>query len=484
MMRAAMLALCLVTSAWAHDPGDSGLNIEYSDGTIIEPNATTLAFDSSTLAATVDGSGRAVLTTGSLVTLLGQQIGDTAAEFATTVVFDGRTIDFDAVTDIMWPDPLILDTTNVGGTAATSSLDLRPTSSSAPTTGTIKVCGGAADNNTTNFTCLTAFPDGWTIGPNGGVTGGYTVLGFTSTVSQDSSGLAGFPFNFIFNDQHTHDVTAGTAGTSLVTFSAQPVYKNATANAVSGGNLYGLYVLPSLSNTGAGTLAITEEAGVKILGGVRSSGTTVTDRYGVLVAAASSSGTITDNYGVFVAAQTVGTNIFPFGAGEHTITGTVNSGEGVWGVESGSPNRFYFKNESGHIWRTGYLTMQGVGTGLATTATTKYFPVSGSAASTTTANGTDVDQAAPASITAYAMTCGLTAAAGAGTDAHAITLMDDTATTSLTCTITTTASECKVRVEAGVAIAAPSLIVYRDVTTDTPVANDITCILAYNVTGW
>jgi hypothetical protein len=481
MMRAALLACLLVSSAWAHDPGDSGISVEYADGSIIEPNTTTLAIDGATLATSIDGSGRVVLTTGPLVTLLGQQIGDTAAEFASTVVFDGRTIDFDAVTDLMWPDPLILDTTVVGGTAATSTLNLRPTSSAAPTTATIKLCGGAGDNNTTDFSCLTAFPDGWTMGPNGGTTGGVRFINFTSTVTQDSTGLAGFPFSFLIHDGHTHDVTVGTTGTSIVTFSTQPTYKNATGNAVSGASVTGLYVLTTISNTGAGSLTIAKEAGVDIWGGSRSSGTTVTDKYGVLVQPATTSGTITDNYGVFVSAQAAGTNIFPFGAGEHAITGTVNASEGIWGVESGAPNRFYFKNESGHIWRMGYFPMQSRATGLATSPTTQYFNVIGQNAENATE--TNVDTSVPA-MSCYAMWCSLDAAAGGGSDAHAFTLRDDTADTALSCTITTTAFTCTDREEAGVAIAANSLVTIEDTTTDTPVANNVNCTVLCNLTAW
>jgi hypothetical protein len=183
-----------------------------------------------------------------------------------------------------------------------------------------------------------------------------------------------------------------------------------------------------------------------------------------------------------VAAQSVGTNRFPYAAGEQTITGADPDGQGSWGVETGAPNRFYFKNESEHIWRMGYLTFTGRGTGLATGAGTNYFPVFTTAVDDATE--TNVDAGAPGAMTCYALACGLNVAAGGGSDAHAITLRDDTSDTALACTITTTASTCSDREEAGVTIAAPSLLAYKNITADTPTANEVTCTLVCNLTAW
>lgn len=292
-----------------------------------------------------------------------------------------------------------------------------------------------------------------------------------------ASGAADVLDPFQFRDETVYtatNVNAGTLGSVFTmtptSFRAKPTFSTTGASGAMTANYVGFESAPVLTtNNASGSATLTT---------VR--------HHGVTPVASSGAGTetVTNEYGFVVGAVTSATNFFPFAAVESAITGTVASGEAIAGVESGSPNRWYFKNESGHIWRAGWLTMTGVGTGLATTATTKYFPATGNAASTATANGTDVDQASPGAIKVYGMTCGLTAAAGGGTDAHAITLMDDTSTTSITCTITTTASACNVRVEAGVAIAAPSLIVLRDVTTDTPVANDITCTLVYNLDAW
>ncbi len=300
----------------------------------------------------------------------------------------------------------------------------------------------------------------------------------------------------LFQSTQTANFGANTAGTwsSTIFDDATVLNANNAAAGTLGGTAVRSYVArPTIKETGAsGSITATlvdlfATAPILTTNNAAGAATITTLRHFAATATAMSGAgteTLTNEYGVYVGAVTSATNYYPFAAAEGTITGSATSGEGSWGVESGSPNRFFFKNESGHIWRTGWLTMTGVGTGLATTATTKYFPVSYSAASTTTANGTDVDQASPGAIKVYGMTCGLTAAAGGGTDAHAITLMDDTATTTITCTITTTASTCNVRVEAGVAIAAPSLIVLRDVTTDTPAANDITCTLVYNLDAW
>lgn len=350
-------------------------------------------------------------------------------------------------------------------------------------------------NDTFTNTSGAAFLYGFSMTPTVTMAGGLlipTMVNFAGTWTASAAATNSF---VVFNGAPTIAFTGASAapGTTWAGASIQPVITSTNVAAGTMTTVTDYAADDSITATGAsGSLTVTNRIGYASRPTMTTNnGTgavTVTTGTHFLATPTAMSGagteTLTNEYGFKIGAVTSATNFFPFAAVESAITGTVASGEGIWGVETGAPNRFYFKNESGHIWRTGYLTSTGVGTGLATTATTKYFPFTGNAASTATANGTDVDQAAPGAITVYGATCGLTAAAGAGTDAHALTLMDDTATTTITCTITTTASTCNVRVEAGVSVAAPSLLVWRDVTTDTPVANDVSCVTVYNLGAW
>jgi hypothetical protein len=463
--RALLFVAVLVSSAAAQDGlGEGGPAVWNGDGTLIESNTHTFNFADGDFTGTTQASGEVLIQAGPDLRQLSDCNGDLATDQC---------------------NPTIMFYDVVGGTAATDSLSLRPNSNANPTTGTIELCGGVGDSDTTAFACLTPFPDGWTIGPAGGVTGGATVLRFNSTVTQDSSGLAGFPWNFVFDDNHTHSISGSTtAGTSLFSFRSQPIYVNPTANAVSGASIYGLYFNPILQNTGSGSLTIAAEYGLYVDTGARQAGTTVTDRYGIVVLDAVTSGTITDNYGVFVRAQTVGTNRFPYGAGEHTITGTVNTGEGVWGVESGSPNRFYTKNESGQIHRMGYATSTGSGVAMNTGAT-HYFPINDRLTTTATEGNTDVP--VPGAITVYHVACGVDVApdTGGGVQSWTFTVSADTAdVTGTSCAIADTATSCTASIAAGTSVAAGVMWNWQVVPSGTPTASDGTCTVWWNLNAF
>jgi hypothetical protein len=399
------------------------------------------------------------------------------------------------------------------GNSASDNMILRANSAADPT-GSLAMCPTAGDIGTAGVACMMAVPNGVTMG-NGFAT--YSVLSVPSTapVTQDTEATGGFggvfPYVNVFADNFINTATSGvsTRGQHL-SFLSQPTLRNETNANQTSLVFNGFVAAPTPSETGTGDLTIATMRGFRYLP-AQTYATTVTLSEGFQalspgVTAANAgcvgpgnpwscctgagtgtsadqcaAGTLTDSYG-FRADINTGSNRHPFTAVEGAITGAPASNEGDWGVENTSPNRFWFRNESGHIWRTGYLTATGRGTALATTAVTRYFPVFTSAAADATE--TNVDAGSPGAITVYAMTCGLNVAAGAGTDAHAITLMDDTSPTAATCTITTTATNCQYRSESGISIAAPSLLDYRDVTTDTPVENEITCVLVYNLGVW
>ena len=266
-----------------------------------------------------------------------------------------------------------------------------------------------------------------------------------------------------FRNQTTASVTGGSTTMTVTNFSGfrdEPTFAANTA----GGTLtittrHGLHVLdPTVTATG--TVSIATNTGVEI--DPQTSGTTV--------------------YGIRVKAQATGTNIFPLAFGEHTITGTVASGEGVIGVETGAPDRLYYKNESGNIWRMGYTSALGTGTVLATVSgTTDYIPFGYKGA----ANATEatIQISGPGNVTFFAMTCGLSAAPG-GSSVRTMTFMkaNGSASSNLTCTITGSATQCSVFPTSTDVVAATALLSIKDaVTVANAAAATGSCVLFFTV---
>jgi hypothetical protein len=414
----------------------------------------------------------AVCTLLSTVSKLGTCIGE-SSDFCGTVTRTSSTN---------------IDGTIYGGTTDTATLEL-DASNSATQHGIVNLCGTATNVSTNSFTCTQILNGTLSVADGTNVVSAIVGSGI---VTQTTDGSAAFhtPSVYFMRDTLTHQVTdsalnGATLG-SHVSFDSAPTIKNNTDdNYTSGGTaLISYYARPALVKGSAGTLTINEEDSFFSSPPAVPSGVTITGFSDFKAAAITVTGTLTNRYGFYADVGT-GTNQYPYAAKEHTITGANVSGEGFWGVETGAPDRFFFENESGHIWRMGYSTLTGIGTTLATTATTDFFSIPGTSAANGTETTAHLQVAVPNSIHVFGMICGLQVAAGSGTMAHAFTLRSNAADVSgITCTITTVASECRVRVEAGVAVAAPGKLAIKDITTSTPTANDGTCTIYYTVDAW
>lgn len=376
-----------------------------------------------------------------------------------------------------------------GGTAAGNDLALSPTSNATQTSSEIQLCSTAPTYGTGTPRCLSLLPNGLTWG---GASGNYlSGLYLGGTLTQTATALNTFS---LINADYTWKINpdAIAFGTNNYLFRANLTVSNENNTTTVGGPVRGLDMNASCNIAGDGT-AFTIASVDTVAGYVGTIGTscTVTDYYagGHAVSGGTVNGTLTRWRGFHADAPTVGSDRYQFSAGEHTITASaVPAGDGAWGVESGSPNRFYFVNESEQVWRMGYLTLTATGTGTATTAVTRYFSGTGISAVNAT-EGSITAVPLPGAAKVYGMTCGLAVAAGGGTDAHAITLRNSAdgaaaADTAVTCTITTTAKECQYRSTSGVTVAAGSAVTFKDVTTDTPAANTVTCVIFYNVDVW
>ena len=152
--------------------------------------------------------------------------------------------------------------------------------------------------------------------------------------------------------------TANTATSPFATVS----FLATTQHKANGGNLdltgtfqglqageYGFFFWPSLVSLAGNTMAMDRMAALFARTPVTTgcAGTCNVDNYyGSYIEPVGSVATTT--YGHFVAAQT-STNSYPYAAGEQTVSTTPPAGTGVWGIESGAPNRFFFKDESGNV---------------------------------------------------------------------------------------------------------------------------------------
>lgn len=486
-------------------------------------NPTRLEFPSGGFAVTNPSAGVAEVALSSAVTQLGPVIGDVSDE---SIFFDGDTTDqtcgsgnegrhrvlteangsagarrifsfCDGSTttrrDVVVGSGISDGQTLSGGTTATATLNLNA-SSDATQRGAINLCTTAPDVGVNSVACAKPYSGGVTIGATATTgTETYSAVLMDSTVTQDTNGgsIFGTPAGYLFRDGHTHQVTDSTLNASIIgsqiTIYANPTLKNATDDNLSTATtsaqwqgMTGMYWAPAYVKSSTGTLTCNAEYGLYSTPATIPSGVTVTRSYGGYHKTPTVSGTLTQAYGFFADVST-GTNQHPFAAQEAAITGTQESNTGAWGVETGAPGRFWFRNESGHLWRMGYATWSTHCTGLLGNTNTYYCEPTGEAtANTTVANQ---DQPIPGAAKFYAIACGVNTAPdnGAGTQARIFTLVDDTADTSLTCTISETATSCNGRVEAGVSVAAASMVAMKVAPTGTPAAAEMSCTLWWNL---
>lgn len=228
----------------------------------------------------------------------------------------------------------------------------------------------------------------------------------------------------------------------------------------------------------------------------------------------SSHNTTNDKPGVIVFRHSRGTYATPTETQVNDVLGTIlwegeGSGSvGDWGagdvaIESYARATFggatargtllsFYQRPSGvsalQRWDLGWSSMTGHTTGLPTSATTVYFPVSSYLAANATVTTTGLQTPSPGPIHVFAATCGLEGPAGnSGTDAHAFQLMGGTngttVKTGVLCTITQPAVSCNVRVT-GVAVGDGELLSWRDTSVNSPTATTGTCTLYFTVDAW
>jgi hypothetical protein len=461
LLRSVLFAALILTSSssvLAQSLGEQGITIESSDGTLVDTNITRIVIQSGDLDCTPSGEAGAVLC----------MLGSNASEL-------GATID-----NTEFADPTIMPYPVIGGTSDSSILDLRSTNNTAPgTSSTIEICGGTGvDIGNALFNCITAIPDGITIGG----TAQLSIIKLASTITQDASGGLGAPFVQLFVNDVNVAITddAVTTGGFTRGFVSTPLITKSNAVATTSAGYDGLQSVVAYTNTGSNTFTILASKGFADAVTV-GTGVSITDRYGTYIGDVTGAGAVVDNYGVFVTAQTVGTNVFPYGAGEDSIPTTVNAGEGVWGVETGAPNRIYVINESEQIHRIGYATVTGSGIAMNTGAT-HYFPINGRATTTNTEG--DHDAPVPGALKVFHIACAVSAAPdnGGGVDSWTFTVSDDTAdVTGTSCAIADTATSCTASITAGTAVAVTSQWNFQVVPANTPAAADGTCTVWFNI---
>jgi hypothetical protein len=196
--------------------------------------------------------------------------------------------------------------------------------------------------------------------------------------------------------------------------------------------------------------------------------------------------TVSNNWGSLIEALTTGTQNFQYGAGEMAASsvGTVPSGYGIFGVESGNPNRFFFKNENGNFWEVGYTTFHGFTTGTISTSVATFFAMNGN---TTTTSGTETSVVprirAPGASHLIGMACTFNAAPNGAGKSYAIVPMDNgSAVTNTTCTISNAATSCSVFPATTDAVAAADPLTIRLTPAGTPTApTAVSCATFYTI---
>src|SRR6185295_12822381 len=163
-------------------------------------------------------------------------------------------------------------------------------------------------------------------------------------------------------------------GTDTSFRSAPTITSDQGATATSG-TYEGFKSDPRCSTANGRTLTMSDMYGMRGTNSSIGSSCTVTDLFigGNADDITTLNGTVTRAWGWHVGGLTKGTARFPFGATAHAITGTVPSNEGVWGVETHTPTRLYFKNDSNQTFRMGTIAMTAMGTSLSNSSTNYFF---------------------------------------------------------------------------------------------------------------
>lgn len=275
---------------------------------------------------------------------------------------------------------------------------------------------------------------------------------------------------------------------------ATPTYAVANNNAGTTSVLYGEQQVPIMTtaNNAASQWAVTSytnyRGGATLTRGAASPNLSVGDfrQFSAENITATGSPTITRQIGFHADALTSGASNFQYEAVEMSASavGTVGSNRGVWGVlADNNPNRFFYKNENGHVWQMGYASQPFTCTGLtpAVGDPTQYCQPVGKAAADTNENNVKV--VVPGNVHAFAMSCGLSAAPGVAS-IRTFTLRVSNADTAMACTMIGNAQfRCASRVETGIAInVTATWDISEDVTTaDAGGTDSASCVLYYNI---
>jgi len=378
-----------------------------------------------------------------------------------------------------------------GGTATTDVLDLRA-SAAAGYKSTIKLAGGTPTLGGTaaNYPAMTLLPDGATADYTGFVGNVVSGLAWSSTITQSVGSAIGLFRMFDLGGKFT----TGMANVGYIQGSIwNPTIEFTSASAQTVAEITALYTGFNLTHTGGGAVTVTKmyNQGYSTAGAIPS-GVTVTDLYvGNEAISPTVTGVVTRMWGHH-AKVTTGTDQFPYGATEHTISASAPpANEGVWGVETAAPGRFYYKNESGHLWRMGYTSWTVTIAALAADNTTRYLIPNGTnvAADTTEAN---VDTfVAPGALKMYAIACtvGVAPANGGGTQTRTFTVRTGAAgalaDTGLVCSGMSEATQvCTGRLETGAAATAGQRITIAASAAGTPaatIAAESTCTIWWNL---
>jgi len=383
-----------------------------------------------------------------------------------------------------------------GGTDADDTLDLRA-SAAADYTGTVHVGRGVGTTGAAIQDALTLWGDGISVpGPTTTLlTRGFF---FGATRTQTASASNGLPAHHTFSDWHTYtgaDATVAALGWDT-SFYSRVTFTNATSAALAGTEYRGLYTGPSCTNTGAGSMSMATMWGHRGTAEAIGAGCTVNDLYlgGEALDVGSLGGTVDRVWGWHVGTLAKGTARFPFGARAHTVTGSVPATEGVWGTETHTPTRFYFRNDSsacagGCVWRNGTASIHaGTAANALGAAANYYLRLGAIDASPPTSRGTGTTSGPLAGdYTIVAMSCGLTAAPGSGnqrvvTVGRCSTQGCATFTaTAVSCTLGAADTRCQYIDNAGVAFAATEWTTLHVADTGTPATADLGCTIYYTV---
>ena len=343
-----------------------------------------------------------------------------------------------------------------------------------------------------------------TIAVGTGVTASQTAVGATPTINFDPAGGVIVDTFQLFGGSPTFNWNSAPLTADLGIILPDILLAQPTVNAgnftINTGSTRGVVHAPTFKNTGAAAaLTVAYDRGIEcqetLTPGTAGGTVTVTDRMCGVARDATFNGAgteaITRSYGWYTAALSNCTNCLPFAAAEHTIKATdVPSTEVAWGAESGSPGRMYVLNDVEQITYVGMATWTGSGSGLA--GATTYFPLNDRAAVGAEAG---LDVIPPGSLKVYKMACALNAAPdnGGGVQCYTMSLRENAATVTPTCSITETsrsctwcvltptsaATPCTVNATTPEAVSVNNMIALEAAVTGVPAAGvtDVTCTL-------